>query len=358
MSHEPERPPAPPQLPPPKGGLPATRRGGLRRLIGRLDRFPRRRALLVGGALLVLGVFGTGFGLGWTASRLAGPGDLPDTTVQVVAAPTEGTGMVTVPDVRGLPVADAQQALADAGLAPSAVTVTDAPAALPVGTILKQDPIGGTIGATAVTLYASVPGAVPDVVGTRAQDAVQTLRDLGTTVRQISRYTPGTPEGTVLAVEPAAGQPLPAEVVLTVSGPADSVFLAQVERTSGSCGTGSAAANGADFDHSVVCDPGRSPATTVYLIDRQVTRLQGVVGLDDTGDPQATIAVRVTIDGTVLLDQTVSYGTATPFDLDVSGGLRLEITYETATPESDGRLVLGDARLVGDPAGIAALDTQ
>jgi hypothetical protein len=326
-------------------------------LIERLRLRRLRRPVVAGALVLLLGVFVVGFGLGWTASRVAGPSELPDTTVEVAAAPTDGGGTaVLVPDVRGLQLVDAQQAMVDAGLAPEAVTVNDAPAALPAGTILRQDPIGGTKGAAAVVLYVAVPGTVPPVVGMSAENAVQALRDLGTTVRQEARYTPGTAEGTVLGVEPAEGQPLTGEVVLTVSGPAASVYLAQIERVSGSCGSGAAGVGGEQYDHSVVCSLGSSVATTAYLIDRQVTSLEGVIGLADTSDPTASAAVRISVDGRVLLETTVTYGSATPLALDVSGGLRLEISYSTQDRSASGRLVLGDARLVRDPAGIDALD--
>ena len=42
-----------------------------------------------------------------------------------------------MPDVRGLLLVDARQAMADAGLPPDAVTMTDAPTALAAGTILR-----------------------------------------------------------------------------------------------------------------------------------------------------------------------------------------------------------------------------
>lgn len=310
-------------------------------------------------ALVLVGVLVVGFGLGWTASRIAGPGELPNTTVEVVAAPTDaGEGTVAVPDVRGLLLVDARQALADAGLPPDAVTTTDAPAALPAGTILRQDPVGGTEGANAVTLFVAVPGTVPDVVGAPAAGAVQILQDLGTAVRQVPRYTPGTPEGTVLAVEPPAGWPLAEEVVLTVSGPPGSVYLAQLDRVEGSCAGDGAGVDGQPYDNSVVCSTSSAGSTTVYLLNRQVTSLEGVVGMADTSDPAATAAVRIVADGQVLLERTVAYGSAVPFELAVTGALRLEVSYSTAGEVPSGRLVLGDARLVGDPAGIDALDAE
>jgi hypothetical protein len=347
--------PATPGSPKAIGPFAAPRRS----LVDRLRLHELRRPLVVGAALVLLGVFVVGFGLGWTSSRVAGPPELPDTTVDVVAAPTDSGGAaVVVPDVRGLQLVDAQQAMADAGLSPDAVTTTDAPAALPAGTILRQDPIGGTKGARAAVLFVAVPGTVPAVVGSPVADAVQTLQDLGAAVRQEAHYTPGTAEGTVLAVEPAAGQPLSHEILLTVSGPAASVYLADIARVSGSCNSGGAGVAGEAHDHSVVCSPGSSAATTAYLLDRQVTSLEGVLGLADTSDPKATSGVRISVDGRVLLDTTVTYGAATPFTLDVTGGLRLEVTFSTSDRSSPGRLVLGDARLVGDPAGIDALDHE
>ena len=324
-------------------------------------RWPRlggRRTVVAAGAAAVVGIFVAGFGLGWTSGRLTGPDELPDTTVEVVAAPPAEGAEIPLPDVRGLLLVDAQQAMVDAGLSPDAVTVVEAPGALPAGTILRQDPVGGTGGAAAVTLYVSVPGTVPDVVGTDAEDAVQVLRDLGSTVRQVARYSPGTPEGTVLAVEPAAGSPLPQEAVLTVSGPASSIFLAQVDRAQGSCNSGEAPVDGRPYDNSVLCSPGTSESTTAWLLDRQVSSLEGVVGLADSSDPAATARVRIAVDDRVLLDTEVAYGATTPIALDVTGGLRLTVTYSTANRSSTGRLVLGDVRLVGDPAGIDALDQQ
>jgi hypothetical protein len=319
----------------------------------------RRRALLAAGLLLLLGVFATGFGLGWTSGRAVSPDALPDTKAQVVAAPAKGDSKpVTLPDVRGLQLVDAQQAMADAGLPTTGVTVKDAPAALPAGTILRQDPIGGTVGAAGVTLFVAVPGTVPPVVGTQATDALQNLEDLGASVRQVARYAPGTPEGTVLDVTPPAGAPLATEVVLTVSGPADSVFLSDVKQASGSCGTGSASVNGVKHDNSVTCSPGSGETTAAWLLDRQVTQLTGVLGVEDRSDPGTTIAVRIAVDGRVVFDQVVGYGTATPFTVDVTGVLRLEVTYSSPSTSGQRQLALGDARLVGDPAGVAALDQK
>lgn len=317
-----------------------------------------RRTVVAAVIVAVVGVFVAGFGLGWTASRLAGPDELPETTVEVVAAPPAEGAEVPLPDVRGLLLVDAQQSMADAGLTSDAVTVVDAPGALPAGTILRQDPVGGTEGASAVTLFVSVPGTVPDVVGTGAEDAVQLLRNLGGTVRQVARYSPGTPEGAVLAVDPAAGSPLPEEVVLTVSGPAASIFLAEVARAEGSCSSGRATVDGRERDHSVLCSPSTSESTTAYLLNRQVTSLEGVVGLADSSDPAATARIRIAVDDRVLLDTEVGYGTSTPIALDVTAGLRLTVSYSTANRSGSGRLVLGDVRLVGDPAGIDALDQR
>ena len=108
----------------------------------------------------------------------------------------------------------------------------------------------------------------------------------------------------------------------------------------------------------MTCSPGSSETTAAWLLNRQVTQFTGVLGVDDRSDPGTTVAVRIAVDGRVVFDQVVGYGTATPFTVDVTGVLRLEVTYSSPSTSGQRQLALGDARLVGEPAGVAALDSK
>lgn len=115
-----------------------------------------------------------------------------------------------VPDVVGEPVGEAVSDIRAAGLeARQAEAFGDAEE----GTILKQDPAGGTKikeGAV-VTLTVSRgarPVAVPDVVGTTSSEATAALRDAGFDVNLVP-VASGEPAGTVIAQDPAAGTEAP-----------------------------------------------------------------------------------------------------------------------------------------------------
>lgn len=315
-----------------------------------------RRWIVAGAVLLVVGIFGAGFGIGWATHGLVGPPALPDTTVNVISAPTAGPESDTaLPDVRGLLLVDAQQALADTGLSPENIEVVSSPSAQPEGTITRQDPIGGTIAVSAVTLYVSVPGVVPEVIGTSTVTAVQTFIDLGVRVVQRQIYDPAVVEGTVIGVDPPAGSPLPTQVTLTVSGPASSVYLSALEPAESRCSAGEADINGMPFAFSVICSAGRQESTQVYLLDRRSSGMEGVIGIVDQSEPGYAADVTIVGDGQVLFTASVGYGQSVPFSVRTVGVLRLELRVSSPTPDSSGRVALGDARVIGGPDDIAVL---
>ncbi|MDQ3154362.1 MAG: protein kinase, partial [Actinomycetota bacterium] len=111
-------------------------------------------------------------------------------TVLTVGAPvtlvvSRGPAPTTVPDVRGLPEADATRVLADAGLDVDRVERRfdrDVPGGQTIGT----DPEAGddTIRGSEVTLVVSTSLVVPDVVGRPRDEALATLREAGFTPRE------------------------------------------------------------------------------------------------------------------------------------------------------------------------------
>ena len=330
--------------------------GGVRRLRAVLS---RRRWRIVGALVLVAGLFLSGFFTGWSAHTLAGPPAVPDTTVELVPAPTdEDATDLLVPDVRGLTLDDARQAVADAGTPPGEIDVEEAPSALPAGTVTAQDPIGGSTGTGAVTLTVAVAGKMPDLVGQDSSDAAQTLLDLGVRAVQESVYDPDVEEGTVLAVDPAPGKPLAASATMTVAGPASSVFLAEIDATESACGTGPVALNGEDFDQSLTCSVGSSESSQVYLLDRQVAIVNGAVGITDDSDPATAAVVRVIGDGKVLWQGRARYGERAAVEVPVRGVLRLEIRWTGTNENAFGTLGLGDFRAVGSPDGVASLAAE
>jgi hypothetical protein len=135
--------------------------------------------------------------------------------------PTAGDG-IPVPDMIGQSTAEAQRALAAAGLGPLEVMELPHPTA-PSGAVVAQTPLPGQQlrpGATAtVAVSTGRPRAmVPDVTGFSVERAESLLRRAGFTVAQVEQESPVAP-GRVIRTdpEPAQERTLPAEVTLVVS---------------------------------------------------------------------------------------------------------------------------------------------
>lgn len=130
-------------------------------------------------------------------------------TLTVARAQMPVVVRVDVPDVVSLPVDDAAAAVRRSGLG---VEIRLAPSDEQAGTVVEQEPPAGSEVEEGSQVVLSVarkqaPQAsrvdVPDVVGSTASEARQTLRALGLRV-SVTRVLDDAPEGTVVAQSPAA----------------------------------------------------------------------------------------------------------------------------------------------------------
>ncbi len=125
----------------------------------------------------------------------------------------------TVPDVVGLPQADAEAALAGEGL--TSVALVEVKSNEEPGTVLSVTPEAGTKvkAATPLTVEVAVPYTVPEVEGLSQADATAALEAEGYEVRVARTYTEDVPEGTTVSTDPAAGTQLDSgsEVTLNVA---------------------------------------------------------------------------------------------------------------------------------------------
>jgi beta-lactam-binding protein with PASTA domain len=130
------------------------------------------------------------------------------------------SGRLAVPDVTGLPLAQARRRLEDAGYD---VEVRRRASTRPRGIVVDQDPAAGVTavrGAT-VTLFVSSgvrPVVVPSVVGMSQGEAVQRLTRLGLRP-ELNNVPSDQPAGTVVAQNPPADTEVDrgSEVILNVS---------------------------------------------------------------------------------------------------------------------------------------------
>ncbi len=141
-------------------------------------------------------------------------------TMAVVTAPLP-TRPIAVPDLSGLPVDQARQALIDKGLTVGVVTETDSTAD-ETGKVLQQRPSGRTEVDSQTPVNLVVGGGVsavvlPDLVGMTPDEARSALSAVGLTYTEQQQPSADPDKGKVLAQSPAAHQQAPPGSAVTAT---------------------------------------------------------------------------------------------------------------------------------------------
>ena len=159
-------------------------------------------------------------------SPLAGASVAPGSAVDLVVS--SGPAPVSVPNVVGLTQAAATTAITGAGLVLGNVT-TQYSATVPAGSVISQNPLGGTSVApgSAVDLVVSsgpAPVSVPNVVGLTQAAATTAITGAGLVLGNVTtQYSASVPAGSVISQSPLAGAsvaPGSAVDLVVSSGPA------------------------------------------------------------------------------------------------------------------------------------------
>jgi serine/threonine-protein kinase len=117
---------------------------------------------------------------------------------------------VPVPNVVDMPIVEARQALASAGLTVGDIK-QERTGQKPGGTVLLQEPASGqnVPGQTAIALTVEAESVrVPRVIGQMRADATKTLEDKGLSVGEVTQRGTGATPGVVLNQTPEEGQAL------------------------------------------------------------------------------------------------------------------------------------------------------
>ena len=267
-----------------------------------------------------------------------------------------------MPDVIGLASNSARQAIADAGIDLSKVTVVEQPFAAYPGVVIDQRPEAAAPLPSSAVLVVAKAGKTPALEGYTADGARQALSQLGASVTIRTIYQAGTAENTVLATDPAAGQPLAQRVTLTVAEAPSSVFLDQLSAINSSCDTTSIYVNGTNRPDSIVCNPSHDyPAEADYALNRKVTSFQAVVGLGDSGATDTPVTFEVWVDGKLAYSGTFNFGRARWITVPTAGALRLRLRAIVPRQGNSGETVqaaFGGAKFVGGQSAISRLTTE
>jgi serine/threonine-protein kinase len=139
------------------------------------------------------------------------------TPVSTPSAPTQ----IAVPPLEGLDADAARRALANAGLSVGEMRATDS--VRPGGTVLSSEPAVGasiTRGGIVALTVASGSNVVPEIVGALEQPASDAVASAGLSP-VVTTQASTAPTGTVIALQPGAGQsvPLGTSVSIVVAAP-------------------------------------------------------------------------------------------------------------------------------------------
>jgi hypothetical protein len=296
-----------------------------------------------------------GFVGGWAANdRIQAARSEPGPSVIEIPARADLDGIM--PDIRGLNVADARQVIVDVGFDPNTIEVSGVPWAGDPDLVISQDPVVGEHVTGTISLKISEAARVPDVIGQNHRDAIDVIRALGAEPEVVEAFDLQAPTGSVLSIEPAVGELLPRTVRVTVAQPGSALYLNKLRAVSGSCSSTEAQINAQAYKQSLRCGTGttKSPRTTVWLLNRKVQVISGVIGINDKDDPGLVVDVTVIGDGQVLGTYTTSYAHPAEVNLAVPGVLRLEVQ---ATSGKSANVVLGDWILKGTTEDIDALES-
>jgi len=133
---------------------------------------------------------------------------------------SKGTTKVAVPDVTGSDTATAKADIAQAGLTVGSVSEDDGTSGQSPGTVVSQDPVGGSSAAkgSSVSLIVAAQSSgvdVPDVTGSDASTARSKLESLGFNVVS-SGAESSQPEGTVIDQTPGPGSTVTSGSTVTI----------------------------------------------------------------------------------------------------------------------------------------------
>ncbi len=318
----------------------------------------RRLIVILAAGLATAGLVAGSVVAGWAAAnRLVVSTQSGDHTELVtVALPAyDPDSSARMPDVRGLSADDAAQVIADAGIPVGLVSFVERPAAGPVGVVVQQTPVFGTGNPATIELVLSQAATIPDAVGADAVATVSRLQALGARVTQVRAYVPGAVVGTVAALDPAPGAPVPEAVTVTVADSPSRLPLTDLDPASGSAGeTSDVLAGGVLYDTAVTLSGSTTGRTTAWALGGNAASVEGTLGVSDDADADTLLLVVVSADGREIARYTARPGAPQPFVWSVAGVSTLTVLVVDETRSGDA-LALFDAELLGSFDQLQAL---
>lgn len=235
---------------------------------------------------------------------------------------------------------------------------TSAPQAAPPA-VTAAASTSETSSEVASTTTSAAPTVAPDLIGKKlseAQDALGT----GIQIETVNSIEQTAAPGTVIDQDPKAGAQLNGHVKLTVAQSAVEVYLSDLRPVNGSSWSNDTQPGniaGKSYLHTVSKSVSSCPDTGAieYNVSKGYRRFAATAGMDDnSGDAGLKVQLEVFGDGRKLKSATLELGKVTPVDVDVSGVLRLRLSWQVVNPACNSGVGgdafdLGEAKLLGLP---------
>lgn len=319
----------------------------------------RARARRAGLLLVALALVGAGSLLGWYLRGWVPGGGVGKEEVKVSRPVAVESGTVkdgTAPNVLGLGVDEARQALSDSGVEASGITVKQIPFVAAEGSVVEQVPAPAAplFPATKAELRVAKPATVPDLTGLSADEARQRLAAIGAGITTTVRYESSTKPGTVSRSNPAAGQPATARVSVVVSEAPSSVNVSELDAVTGDCSVEDVTLHGADAPGALVCSAGGAPIKQQYDTNDKVTGFGATLALAD-GSPAGARGRLIVREGKRVAGTFDTSGPGTKVEVPLKGDGRLTLEVDTGRGSGTVDIVLADARILGPRSGIDEL---
>jgi serine/threonine-protein kinase len=211
----------------------------------------------------------------------------------------------------------------------------------------------------ATTTTSAAPTVAPDLVGKKLSEA-QDLLGNGVQIETVDSIEQTAAPGTVIGQDPKAGAALAGHIKLTVAQSAVEVYLADLRPVNGSSWSnddqpGNIAGKGYLHTVSKSVSSCSDTGAIEYNVSKGYRRFVSTAGMDDnSGDSGLKVEFEVFGDGRKLKSVTLELGKPTPIDIDLSGVLRLRLSWQVANPACNSGVGgdafdLGEAKLLGLP---------
>lgn len=318
-------------------------------------------AFTIAGALLVAGLVSGATVAGWAAANtlVVASSSSQDPEVVTIALPDYDADVTSrMPDLRGLARDAALQVIADAGIPAGIVEVIERPAAGPVGLVVQQTPVFGSANPGTIVLVVSLPAEIPDGIGADAVATIARLQELGARVTQQRDYVPGAVVGTITAIDPAPGSPVPDAVTVTIADSPSTLPFGEVDTASGSAGSDDdVLVGGMLYSAATVLSSSTAGQTTAWNLGAHVVSVDGAIGVPDSADDETRLRVSVHADGRAVAEYVLGRASAEAFSWDVRGVTTLTITVVDESRSREGAYLL-DTNVLGTYDQLGELTTR